>query len=269
MKQKSNGFKQKSENIISSVKKAFKKEGFYVTLFVTLSIVTIVGAITIKNKDANTNSKAEIPSTEDVTLNLEDNKETQIESNETNKNKEDANINAETSMENSERVENKPTSKPVGSDNKMNFSNPVEGKLLKGHNEPYIFKDGKAVKEGEKGDSSLSYGGISVGAKMGTAVKAAEDGVIEDVIENDVTYGVTVIIKHANGIKTSYANLSNDLKVKKDDKITKGQEIGKVGNTASTLKLCVKNDFLHIKVYSKKDNTYSEVDPLKYFAYKK
>lgn len=264
--------KQKSKNIISSIKKTFKKEGFYVTLFVTLSIVTIVGAITIKNKDANSNSQAELPSAQDVTLNQEDKNDMNTESNKTNENKdgkEDANTNVETSMENSERVENKPASKPVGSDSKMNFSNPVEGKLLKGHNEPYIFKDGKAVKEGEKGDSSLSYGGISVGAKMGTAVKAAEDGVIEDVIENDVTYGVTVIIKHANGIKTSYANLSNDLKVKKDDKVTKGQEIGKVGNTASTLKLCVKDDFLHIKVYSKKDNTYSEVDPLKYFAYKK
>ena len=264
--------KQKSKNIISGIKKTFKKEGFYVTLFVTLSIVTIVGAITIKNKDANSNSKAEIPSAEDATSKVEDKTEIDNQNNKTNEDtesKEDKKTNVETSMENSERVENKPTTKPVGADSKMNFSNPVEGKLLKGHNEPYIFKDGKAVKEGEKGDSSLSYGGISVGAKMGTAVKAAEDGVIEDVIENDVTYGVTVTVKHANGIKTSYSNLSNDLKVKKGDKVTKGQEIGKVVTTASTLKLCVKSDFLHIKVYSKKDNTYSEVDPLKYFAYKK
>lgn len=264
--------KQKSKNVISGIKKTFKKEGFYVTLFVTLSIVTIVGAITIKNKDANPNSQAEIPSTEDATSKLENKTEIDNQNNKTNEDtelKEDKKTNVETSMENSERVENKTTTKPVASDSKMNFSNPVEGKLLKGHNEPYIFKDGKAVKEGEKGNSSLSYGGISVGAKMGTAVKAAEDGVIEDVVENDVTYGVTVTIKHANGIKTSYANLSNDLKVKKGDKVTKGQEIGKVGNTASTLKLCVKSDFLHIKVYSKKDNTYSEVDPLKYFAYKK
>ena len=44
------------------------------------------------------------------------------------------------------------------------------------------------------------------------------------------------------------------------------EEIGKTGNTSSTLKMCVKDDFLHIKVYSK-DN--AEVDPLKYFSYKK
>lgn len=134
--------KQKSKNVISGIKKTFKKEGFYVTLFVTLSIVTIVGAITIKNKDANPNSQAEIPSTEDATSKLENKTEIDNQNNKTNEDtelKEDKKTNVETSMENSERVENKTTTKPVASDSKMNFSNPVEGKLLKGHNEPYIF----------------------------------------------------------------------------------------------------------------------------------
>ena len=79
--------KQKSKNIISRIKKTFKKEGFYVTLFVTLSIVTIVGAITIKNKDANSNSQAELPSAQDVTLNQEDKNDMNTESNKTNENK--------------------------------------------------------------------------------------------------------------------------------------------------------------------------------------
>lgn len=259
MNQKSNGFKEKSKNMMSGIKKFFKKEGFYVALFVGLCVVTIIGAVAIKNIGTKSKPEAKAPEEKEITLNVEDKK----------------NTNVETSVENSERVSNdkkegkKTTSKAVGTNSKMNFSNPVEGKLLKGHNEPYLFKDGKAVAEGEKGDSSLSYGGISVGAKMGTPVKASEDGVIEDVVENDVTYGVTVIIKHPNGVKTSYANLDKNVKVKKDDKVKKGQEIGKVGNTASTLKMCVKDDFMHIKVFSKKDNTYSEVDPLKYFAYKK
>ncbi|MGL4570314.1 MAG: peptidoglycan DD-metalloendopeptidase family protein [Clostridium sp.] len=253
MNKKTNGFKQKSKQMISSTKNFLKKEGFYVALFAGLCIFTVVGAMAIKNSGSEQNNEAKTPSDKEITLNVED--------------KTDKNV--ENVMENSERVENKKdqtTTKPVASDNKMNFSKPAEGKLLKGHKEPYVFKDGKQVKDGEKGDSSFGYGGISIGCPIGTSVKSAEVGIVDDVIENDVTYGVTVVIKHSNGIKTSYSNLANETKVKKGDKVTKGQEIGKTGNTSSTLKMCVKDDFLHIKVYSK-DNT--EVDPVKYFNYKK
>lgn len=258
MNKKTNGFKEKSKQMIKSSKNFFKKEGFYVALFVGLCIFTIVGAIAIKNSKSNLdkNNQATNPNNNEVTLNVED---------KDNKTKDDEKK-AENVMENSERVDKNTTAKSVSNNNKMNFSKPVEGKLLKGHKEPYIFKDGKQVKDGEKGDSSFGYGGISVGCPLGTVVKAAEVGVVEKVIENDVTYGVTVVIKHSNGIKTSYSNLANGTKVKKGDKVTKGQEIGKTGNTSSTLKMCVKDDFLHIKVYSK-DN--AEVDPLKYFSYKK
>lgn len=255
MNKKSNGFKEKSKKIMTSIKNFFKKEGFYVALFVGLCVVTIIGAIAIKgvgNKSEENKANKE----NEVALNIEENQKTNVES----------------VRENSERVEGEkkqtPT-KPVGTNSKINFNNPLEGKLLKSHNEPYIFKDGKQVPAGEKGDSSYSYGGISVKAPLGTVVKASEDGIIESVIENDVTYGVTVTVKHPNGVKTSYSNLDKNLKVKKGDKVTKGQEIGKIGNTSSTLKMCVKEDFLHLKVFSKKDDKYTEVDPIKYFSYKK
>lgn len=255
MNKKSNGFKEKSKKIMTSIKNFFKKEGFYVALFVGLCVVTIIGAIAIKgvgNKPEENKANKE----NEVALNIEENQKTNVES----------------VRENSERVEGEKKQtpiKPVGTNSKMNFNNPLEGKLLKSHNEPYIFKDGKQVPSGEKGDSSYSYGGISVKAPLGTAVKASEDGIIESVIENDVTYGVTVTVKHPNGVKTSYSNLDKNLKVKKGDKVTKGQEIGKIGNTSSTLKMCVKEDFLHLKVFSKKDDKYTEVDPIKYFSYKK
>lgn len=257
MNKKSNGLKEKFKN----VKNFFKKEGFYVALFVGLCVVTIGGAIAIKSATNNKEEQSKTPSDQEITLNVEEKTQEKVDS----------------VMENSERVDNsqknkektKQTTKAVGNTSKMNFSKPVEGTLLQGHNEPYLFKDGKMVKEGEKGDSSYSYGGISVKAKLGTSVKAAEDGIVDEIVENDVTYGVTVVVKHSNGIKTSYANLDKALKVKKGDKVTKGQEIGKIGNTSSTLKMCVKEDFLHLKVLSSKNNKYTEVDPLKYFNYKK
>lgn len=255
MNNKSNGFKERSKKIMTGTKNFFKKEGLYVALFVGLCVVTIIGAIAIKGVGNNPEGSKENKENE-VALNIEENQKTNVES----------------VMENSERVEGEKqqtSTKPVGNNSKMDFNKPLEGKLLKSHNEPYIFKDGKQVREGEKGDSSYSYGGISIKAPLGTAVKAAEDGIIESIIENDVTYGVTVTIKHPNGIKTSYSNLDKNLKLKKDDKVTKGQEIGKIGNTSSTLKMCIKEDFLHLKVFSKKDNKYTEVDPIKYFNYKK
>ncbi|MDO5039588.1 M23 family metallopeptidase [Clostridium sp.] len=258
MNKKSNGLNEK----FKGVKNFFKKEGFYVALFVGLCVITIGGAIAIKSATNNKEDQSQTQSQQEITLNVEENKEGKVDSVMENSERVD-------STQNNKKEENKQTSQAVGNTNKMNFTKPVDGILLQGHNEPYLFKDGKVVKDGEKGDSSYSYGGISVKAKLGTPVKVAEAGVVDEIIENDVTYGVTVVVKHANGMKTSYANLDKALKVKKGDKVTKGQEIGKIGNTSSTLKMCVKEDFLHLKVLLNKNNKYTEVDPLKYFNYKK
>ena len=113
------------------------------------------------------------------------------------------------------------------------------------------------------------FGGISIEAKVGTDVKAGEAGIIDEVKTNDITFGTSITIKHANGMKSEYCNLDANLKVKKGDTVTKGQIIGNIGKTAQSLQAALKCDFLHIKMYQMKDKTYQEIDPAKYFSFKK
>ncbi|MGE5560211.1 MAG: murein hydrolase activator EnvC family protein [Chloroflexota bacterium] len=71
--------------------------------------------------------------------------------------------------------------------------------------------------------------GIDLGAKSGTKIAAAEQGVV--MTAGYLTgYGNTVIILHGDGISTLYGHQSK-LTVKKGDKVAKGDLIGYVGST--------------------------------------
>ena len=75
------------------------------------------------------------------------------------------------------------------------------------------------------------HGGMDLAAEAGTAVKAAADGEVYTVYEDD-EMGMTVVIRHDNGYTTHYASLAADVPVKAGDKVTLGQTIGTVGSTA-------------------------------------
>jgi murein DD-endopeptidase MepM/ murein hydrolase activator NlpD len=70
---------------------------------------------------------------------------------------------------------------------------------------------------------------ISISAEKGEKVKSAEDGTVSDVYI-DEERGKTIVIQHNNGWTTTYSQLDDDVKVKKGDKVKKGQEIGTVGS---------------------------------------
>lgn len=72
--------------------------------------------------------------------------------------------------------------------------------------------------------------GINIAAEEGTEVRAASDGVV--VYEGDQVkeLGNTVYIKHPNGWYTGYSHLLN-MTVKNNQKITKGEIIGHVGQS--------------------------------------
>lgn len=71
--------------------------------------------------------------------------------------------------------------------------------------------------------------GIDLGARAGTAIKAAERGVV--MTAGSLTgYGNTVIIIHGAGISTLYGHQSK-IAVNRGDKVTRGQPIGYVGST--------------------------------------
>ena len=74
--------------------------------------------------------------------------------------------------------------------------------------------------------------GINVSVPEGTAIKAAEDGVVAYAGNELKTYGNLVLIRHANGYVTAYAHASEIL-VKRDDTVKRGQIIAKAGQTGS------------------------------------
>ena len=73
--------------------------------------------------------------------------------------------------------------------------------------------------------------GMDLAAEAGTEVKAAADGEVYTVYE-DEQMGMTVVIRHEGGYTTHYGSLSQDVAVKAGDKVKLGQTIGTVGCTA-------------------------------------
>lgn len=76
-----------------------------------------------------------------------------------------------------------------------------------------------------------THDGIDYTAPLGTKVVAINDGVISEVA-TDSLMGVTVKIKHTDGTVSTYSNLADEVSVKKDQLVSQGDTIGKVGQSA-------------------------------------
>jgi murein DD-endopeptidase MepM/ murein hydrolase activator NlpD len=74
--------------------------------------------------------------------------------------------------------------------------------------------------------------GIDLAVPQGTAVKAAENGVVAYAGNELKGYGNLVLIRHANNWVSAYAN-NEELLVKRGDKVSRGQTIAKAGATGS------------------------------------
>src|SRR5213075_1402039 len=70
--------------------------------------------------------------------------------------------------------------------------------------------------------------GINLAVPEGTAVRAAEDGVVAYSGNELKGYGNLVLVRHSNGFVTAYAHAS-ELMVKRGDTIKRGQIIAKSG----------------------------------------
>jgi murein DD-endopeptidase MepM/ murein hydrolase activator NlpD len=73
------------------------------------------------------------------------------------------------------------------------------------------------------------HAAIDLSAPQGTVVWAAMDGKVS-ALGYDRTYGNFIILTHAGGYQTMYAHLYST-SVKKGDTVSKGKQIGTVGNT--------------------------------------
>jgi murein DD-endopeptidase MepM/ murein hydrolase activator NlpD len=97
--------------------------------------------------------------------------------------------------------------------------------------------------------------GIDFKVEMGTEILATGGGTVEKVLTHKSGYGKHIVIKHDENYQTMYAHLS-DFKVKKGDKVEKGQVVGYSGNTGKSI-----TPHLHYEVL--KDG--KAVDPATFF----
>jgi murein DD-endopeptidase MepM/ murein hydrolase activator NlpD len=127
---------------------------------------------------------------------------------------------------------------PVVATGKM--TRPVNGKIISGFGD---IKDG------------ISNDGINIKAPLGTPVKASAPGEVIYTGNKLEEFGNTVIVKHDNGLITSYAHLDN-IKVKNGASVARGDVVGAVGKTGD-----VAEPQLHFEVLKNK----TPDDPSKYF----
>lgn len=98
--------------------------------------------------------------------------------------------------------------------------------------------------------------GINLAVPEGTSVKAAEDGVVAYAGNELKGYGNLVLVRHSGSYVTAYAHAS-ELKVKRGDKVKRGQIIALAGQTGG-----VSSPQLHFEI--RKGST--PVDPMQYMA---
>ena len=130
---------------------------------------------------------------------------------------------------------------PMSQSIKLSFTLPVNGNII---NRFGLNSDG-VVNEG-----------INIKANSGEFVKASAGGEVIFVGTNLKDFGTMLLIKHSNGLVTSYAHLSKTL-VKEGEFIIQGQPIGVVGSTGK-----VTNTQLYFEL--RKDN--EPLNPEFYFT---
>lgn len=274
------------QNKKNKVKDFLRKEGFYLVLFVCLCIVATVAAFTIRK---NSIAKEENKVNNELSLNeVEDNSSSEVDSNFNKQNAERVENNDELAEVTEDNISNQEVSEATeqvanneqtevaenqtnveqeadvdvssGTNTEITLSFPIEGNVA-------ISREfGKMVRtySDETRSEDTSRRGVDINAEVGTVVKAAAEGKVEEVSSN-TTDGTYIVIAHANGLKTKYTNLSEEVKVAVGDVVSSGDEIGTVGNTSGIFTSKVCGDVLNVQVQNADGK---DVDPSTYFDFK-
>ncbi len=104
-----------------------------------------------------------------------------------------------------------------------------------------------------------THNGVDLAAEVGEEVYAALDGEVLS-IESDPLLGTVITLNHGDGLMTLYGNLSEEVAVQQGDKVSAGQVIGTVGETAAGESN--EGGWVHFAV--KKDGVL--VDPMEYLG---
>ena len=246
---------EKNKN--NKVKDFFRKEGFYLILFLCLCVVATAGVLAVKRNNGIEDNQQE---NNEFTLNAENDTSEVIKQNADrvdNDTDELAEAENESEVAEVDEVASADESVDVstGTNTQIIFTNPIEGVVSRGYTypKPQVMADG----------TSRNIRGIDIKAEVGTEVKAAAEGEVKEVSSN-VEEGKYIVIAHANGLYTKYTNLSNDIRVNIGDRVTTDTVIGLVGDTS---KIFTNNEFgehLNLQV---KDSDGKDLNPTTYFTF--
>ena len=253
------------------VKNFFRKDGFYFILILCLCVVAVATTFAMRNN--NNKADNEEDTANEFTLNIEDEEEAdetsnteipnadRVEENTNNQlaeteNNQDVTLDTQTETEEvSTEEESTQTSATV---TEVIFQLPIEGELARSYENQMI-----KVSSNEEEATYVSRGGIDVAAKIDSIVKVAADGIVEEVA-NTPKNGNYVVIAHANGLKTIYCNLDENITVAEGDSVTCGTELGTVGNSSMIFTEDICGDVLNLQI---EDGNGKSVDPNEYFNF--
>ena len=101
---------------------------------------------------------------------------------------------------------------------------PVKGEVLRGMSVDALAYDPTM------GDWR-THAGLDIAAEEGFSVLCVSDGVVSEIIEDDLM-GVTVVVEHPDGLVSIYSNLAQELAVSVGQEVDTGTVLGTVGATA-------------------------------------
>lgn len=252
----------------------FKREGFYIILFVCLCLVATIAAVTTNrnltaDKDGVESEIAEIVDEKKDLIGM-DTSEDKFYDNALQVQEGD---DSTTALREDEKKEDSTDSDstnneaavvtaPVANTSNQTFINPIEGEIGREYSTVPVFWNTT--------DSNRPNFGLDIISELGGEVVACLDGTVKEVSTETID-GVTVVVYHPQvGLKTVYANLDSNLNVKVGDKVKQGDKIGSIG--ATTIRAAYEsygNEFLHFEVIKGETELaqYESVDPLKYVKY--
>ena len=233
-------------------RKFFQEKGYYIVLFLCILAVGISGYIFIKSAVSEKNSLSDETLSVATTTTVPQSGQTAAPSASA-RDTEDASAGAEAVLPES----SVPASTPVGDDDVREAAAsvrvaPVSGTELLGYSMDKLSYNPTTR-------DWRTHDGVDLSAVSGTPVKAACAGTVSAVYDDEFL-GTTVVISHADGHATHYANLAAAPTVSTGDSVEAGDVIGAVGDTA--LLETGEESHLHFAVYLYGD----PVDPAEYLS---
>ena len=135
---------------------------------------------------------------------------------------------------------------------KMQTVSPVEGEIIS------VYAMDNLIYNATTRDWR-THNGVDIAAEEGTVVRAAAEGTVYTVYEDD-TMGMTVVIRHEDGYVTTYSSLGQTVAVAPGDSVKAGQKIG-CADTSALLESAIG---CHVHFGVTRDNV--PVDPAEFLA---